>query len=413
MSRFHYRVMTQDGDIVEDVMEAASRDEVVAHIRESGRLPIDIATLDQDAMPGAVTSPAAVRAGTRRRGGRPDTKALSLFTRKLGTLLDAGLTLPRALSILAGTGTADASAALARDLHHRIREGVALSDAMDAHPDRFDPFYRAMIRAGEGAGALGGTLGRLADFLDKAATLRAAIRSALIYPTILLAAVVVSIVLLITLVLPQFEALLRGAPGELPGATRAVFAVADFLRVWGGAVLGALLLPYILARAPVGGAGLRRWGDGMALRLPLIGEMIRMTEFERIFRSLATLTGNGVGLPRALELVAAIAQNHLIADAIATAYPAVRRGELLSDALVSHKAVPPLAVQLIQVGEESGALDAMLLRIADIFAAEVELTLKRLVSLIEPALIILIGGLVATIVVSLLSAIMGINALAL
>lgn len=413
MSRFRYRVMTRDGDIVEDVMEAASRDEVVAHIRDSGRLPIDISVLDPDASPKTAGTAAAAPARGRRRGPRPDPKALALFTRKLGTLLEAELTLPRALSILAGTGTADASAALARDLHHRIREGAALSDAMDAHPDRFDPFYRAMIRAGEGAGALGGTLDRLADFLDKAGALRAAIRSALIYPTILLAAVMVSVALLVTLVLPQFETLLRGAPGELPGTTRAVFAVADFLRVWGWALLAALVLPAVLARAPVGGAALRRWGDGVALRLPLVGEMIRMAEFERIFRSLATLTGNGVGLPRALELVADIAQNRLIADAVAAAHPAVRRGELLSAALAGHKAVPPLAVQLIQVGEESGALDAMLLRIADIFAAEVELTLNRLVSLIEPALIILIGGLVATIVVSLLSAIMGINALAL
>jgi len=411
VSRFHYRVMTADGEIVEDVMEADSRDEVVAYIRNSGRLPIDIATLDADApsAPGAGASVPA-RMGRRPRG---DRKALALFTRKLGTLLEAGLTLPRALAILADADASDPAAALARDLHGRLRQGAALSDAMDMHPDRFDAFYRAMIRAGEGAGALGATLGRLADFLDKAAALRAAIRSALIYPTILLGAAVVSVALLVALVLPQFESLLRGAPGELPAITTAVFAAGGFLRAWGWALLAALLAPFALARLSFGGEAGRRWMDRLALRLPLAGEMIRMAEFERIFRSLAALTGNGVALPRALELAAAIAGKRIVADAVAAAHPAVRQGEKLSDALGAQPAVPRLAVQLILVGEESGALDAMLLRTADIFAAEVELTLRRLVSLIEPALIILIGILVATIVVSLLSAIMGINALAL
>ena len=412
MSRFHYRVMTADGEIVEDVMEAASRDEVVAHIRDSGRLPIDIAAIDADSPPAAAEARSAARPGARRRA-RGGQKALALFTRKLATLLDAGLTLPRALSILAEGGAADPSAALARDLHDRLRQGAALSDAMDMHSDRFDAFYRAMVRAGEGAGALGGTLGRLADFLDKAAALRAAIRSALIYPSILLAAAVVSVALLVALVLPQFETLLRGAPGELPAVTRAVFAAGDFLRIWGWALLTLLLAPFALVRAPFAGEAARCWSDRWALRLPLAGEMIRMAEFERIFRSLGALIGNGVALPRALELVTAIAGNRVVADAVAAAHPAVRRGEKLSDALAAQEAVPRLAVQLIHVGEESGALDAMLLRTADIFAAEVELTLKRLVSLIEPALIILIGILVATIVVSLLSAIVGINALAL
>lgn len=413
MNRFHYRGMTQDGKVVEDVIEADSRDEVVARIRASGRLPIDIAPLDQDVVAtraGAATV-SSESYGVRR--SRANQKALALFTRKLGTLLEAGLTLPHALSILAGPGTADAAAALARDLHHRIREGAALSDAMDAHPDQFDPFYRAMIRAGEGAGALGGTLGRLADFLDRAMALRAAIRSALIYPAILLAAAVISIALLVALVLPQFESLLRGAPGELPAVTLAVFAVADFLRVWGWVLLAGLALPFAIARSSFGGAGLRRRADRFWLRLPVVGEMIRMAEFERIFRSLATLIENGVALPRALELVSGVAHNRMIADAVAAANPAVRRGEKLSEALAPHEAVPPLAVQLIHVGEESGALDAMLRRIADIFAGESELTLKRLVALIEPALIILIGVLIATIVVSLLSAIVGINALAL
>lgn len=413
VGHFHCKVMTADGEIVEDVMEAASRDEVVAHIRESGRLPIAVAALDPEMPADANVSQSARSAHARRWRVRSDHRSLALFTRKLGTLLDAGLSLPRSLSVLASPDVADPSTQLARDLHRRLRQGAALSDAMDMHPDRFDPFYRAMIRAGESAGALGGTLGRLADFLDKATALRSAIRSALIYPTILLAAAVISIVLLVTLVLPQFESLLRAAPGELPGVTRAVFAVADFLRGWGWALLAGLLLPLALARSPLGGAGFMRWADRWALRLPLAGELIRKTEFERIFRSLAALIENGVALPRALELAAAIARNSMIRDAVACANPAVRQGEPLSGALAAHEAVPRLAVQLIRVGEESGALHAMLLRTADIFAVDVELALKRLVSLIEPALIILIGVLVATIVVSLLSAIVGINALAL
>ncbi|MFQ5765779.1 MAG: type II secretion system F family protein, partial [Rhodospirillales bacterium] len=197
-----------------------------------------------------------------------------------------------------------------------------------------------------------------------------------------------------------------------PWLTRAVFSAAAFIRedglfvVLGLAILGGVL--WLNMRTAVS----RRQWHGFILRLPLAGRLLRMMEFERIFRSLAALIGNGVGLPSALELAAAVARNKVIATVVNEANANVREGTRLADALGRHGVVPSLAVQLIRVGEESGELDAMLVKLADIYAAEVETALKRLVAVIEPALIVLIGLFVAIIVISLLSAIVGVNAIA-
>lgn len=419
MGRFQYRALMPSGDVIEDIMEAPNRDSVIARLRDADQLPISVSptgaeetTDEATPRPGHGHRTAAGLRQSGRGAERVSVEALAVFTRQLGTLLGARLSLHEALRVIADAGGSETIIAIAGDLRRRVREGTPLSDAMDAFPRVFDKFYRAMVRAGEGGGALEDSLGWIADYLEGASRFRDQVRSALIYPIFLLAAACVSVAILITVVLPQFDALFRSAAGDLPWVTRAVFTAAAFVRedglyvVLGLAIIGtALWLKMRTATAR------HRW-DGFILRLPLAGELVRIMEFERIFRSLAALIGNGVELSPALDLSAAVARNRVIAAAVNEANTRVREGDRLADAFGRQPIVPRLAQQLIRVGEESSELDAMLVKLADIYAQQLETALKRLVAVIEPALIVLIGLFVAVIIISLFSAIVGVNAIA-
>jgi general secretion pathway protein F len=410
VGRFQYRAMTPSGDVFDDVMEAPDRDAVVARLRDRGDLPIDVVDAAISGDP-AAGSRSAVSVSRPRRSKPVSGAALALFTRQLGTLIDSGLSVPQSLEVAGQAAASEPIANLARSLHHKVRQGASLSDGMRPHRDVFDPFYCAMVEAGEAGGALGESLGRLAGYLEKSSQLRSAVHSALIYPAVLLSVALISVVILIAVVLPQFETLLHNVPGTLPLPTRVVFATAEFLRTWGPVSLAGLLLGVYVLRLRLRDVLARRWFDRSVLSLPLVGRLVTLLEFERVLRSLSALVSNGVGLTRAIELVTAVARNRAVSAAIREVNLRIKQGERLSDALGAQPVVPRLAVQLIKVGEESGALASMLLRLADMFAQDVEITLRRLVSFIEPALIVLIGLLVATIVLSLLTAIVGINAI--
>jgi general secretion pathway protein F len=410
VGRFQYRAMTPSGDVFDDVMEAPDRDAVIARLRDRGDLPINVvdAILSGDTV---VSGRAPVSALRTRRSKPVSGAVLALATRQLGTLIDSGLSIPQSLEIVGQASDSERIAVLARSLHHKVRQGMSLSEAMGPHEDVFDTFYRAMVEAGEAGGVLGESLGRLAGYLEKSSQLRSAVHSALIYPAVLLSVALVSVVILVAIVLPQFETLLRNVPGTLPLPTRLVFATAEFMRTWGPVTLAGLLLGGYALRLWLRDVLARRWFDRSLLSLPLVGRLVTLIEFERVLRSLSALVNNGVGLTRAIELVTAVAHNRAVSAAVRDVNLLIKQGERLSDALGTQPVVPRLAVQLIKVGEESGALAAMLLRLADMFAQDVEITLRRLVSIIEPALIVLIGLLVATIVLSLLTAIVGINAI--
>lgn len=410
MGRFQYKAMTRGGDVLEQTVDAPSRDAVVARIRDLDQWPIDIVEADATGR-AAIPAKRGLLARLTQSDGRPRPIDIAVFARQLGTLLEARVPLPEALRVVIETGPADALAPTARALHLKVREGASLSQAMDGESAVFDPFFRSLVRAGEGGGTLGDSLVRLAGYLEKAARLKDEVRSALIYPTILLSVALVSVAILIAVVLPQFETLLAGVPGELPWSTRVIFAAAQFLRHEAAMLALAGLGVAFLFRKRLFGGETKRALDRALLRLPVARQLLLTIEFERIFRSLAALAGSGVGLTESLGLAAAVARNGAVAAAVTEAARRVRQGERLSAALAGHRIVPPMAVQMVRIGEESGELGPMFQRLADAYAGQVETDLKRAVMLIEPALIVFIGVLVATIVLSLLSAIVGINAI--
>jgi general secretion pathway protein F len=260
---------------------------------------------------------------------------------------------------------------------------------------------------------LGEVLDQVAAYQERGARLMRAVRTALIYPAILAVAAALSVVLLLTLVVPQFEQLFLQAGQAPPLVTRVVIRASQLLRQYGWIVPLAAAAAWLLGRLRYGNVNRRSRLDRRLLRLPLAGPLIAAVSVERFARSTATLLANGVGLPDALALVGETLPNRAIGQAVAASVERVKQGERLADALEDGRALPLLAVQLIRVGEEGGRLTDMLARLSSIYAADVDVAVRRLIAIIEPALILAIGVAVGGIILSLLAAVTGVNALAL
>ncbi|MSO92487.1 MAG: type II secretion system F family protein [Rhodospirillales bacterium] len=419
MARFRYRAVSSDGAMTEDVTEAPSRDAVISRLRDAGHFPVRISALEGDPdSAGGDASPAGEARGRqkassakRRRGSRISRERLAVATRELQTLLAAGLTLDRALGVLAETRAVGAVGPLMSDLRAKVREGEPLSLAMAEHPETFSSFYRAMTHAGEAGNSLAEALGRLAGYLERAEALLRTLRSSLIYPTILLLTAFVSVIAIMTFVVPQFELLFRQSGANLPWLTHAVLRISAFLRDFGWLIAVVLLAMGFALHLHWRQPQARRRRDRFLLAVPAVGPLIAEVEVERFARALAALLGNGVHLPAALALAEGTIGNQALAGAVAGAAEDVRQGRRLADALAGT-AFPPLAVQLIRVGEEAGNLGGLLLTLADLYAAETDAALKRLVAVVEPLLIVGIGLFVAVVVISFLTAVVGVHDLA-
>jgi len=341
------------------------------------------------------------------------SRLLPVFTRELQVLLSAGLPMDQALRIIVESTADDRVAAAADALLARVRGGALLSEAMETLPEQFDEFLRTAVRAGEAGGSLAEVLDQVAAYQERGQKLERSVKTALIYPMILAFAAAFSVTLLLTLVVPQFEALLRQSAQAPPLATRLVIAASIYLREYGWIAPAGGLVLWLLARLRYRGPRNRAKLHARLLRLPLIGKVLAGVSVERLARALGTLLANGVPLPEALPLVANAVPNRAIGAITAAAAERVKQGERLADALEEGRVLPSLAVQLIRVGEEGGRLSEMLARIAEIYAGDVDVAVRRVTAVIEPALILMIGVVVGGIVLSLLAAITGLNTLAL
>lgn len=414
MARYRYRAVGNDGAVSEDVIEAPDRESAIAKLRMADRLPVSIAP-DDGPRPSVGSASAQRRQGAFHvLGARGPARAARLrFTSELATMVGADVSVDRALDLLAQTTTDAVLAGVAQTMRQRVREGQGLAAAAAAHPEVFSPFYCATLRAGEVGGQLTGALESLARYQERMGRLVTSVQSALIYPTLLAFAALISLVVLLVYVVPQFDQLFRGAAVPLPAGTRAVVAVSGFVVDYGWLVLLAALGGWLYIRV---GRRRRAFGlrvDRLALSAPLVGDVIRRIETERFARALGALLGNGVLLPEALRLAAEAAANRAVAEAIRHAIDAVKGGSTLAAALARDGIFPPIAIELLRVGEEGGRLVEMLERLAATNAADAETAIKRFVAILEPSLIVVIGVVVGAIILSLVSAIAGINALAL
>ena len=403
MASFKYKALNAAGKTVEGVIEQPTVD-LAAHALAGEGLMV----LSLEEGKASKASGKRKAAGKGRRKGSASDRLLP-FTRELSVMLTSGLPLDRSLAILAGMGD-EASVRLVNQLRDDLRSGKSFAEALSEHKE-FSPFYVNMIRAGEASGTLEGTLVRMTEYLERAKALRKMIVSALTYPVILFSVAVFSLVFLLAYVVPSFADLFADMGGSLPGPTRLVMQMGDFMASWWWLVLGLLGGLYWLGKQRFADEGFRQKFDARVLDWPLVGELVSNIEMTRFSRTLGVLLHGGVPLVAGLGIAQATVSNRTLRAELDTAVGALREGRSLSASLLEGGKFPELALHMLQVGEETGRLEEMLLKVAELYEDEVGTVTQRLLALLEPALILGLGVLIAGIIVSILLGILGVNEL--
>ncbi len=401
MPVYHYKAVRANGEVVEGELEAADEMALVGQLQGDGLMPIRTGVAGKG-LKGLFAS----------RRPRIGPEQILPFTRELATLLEAGMTLDRALQILAELSDDDNLVKMIENVREKVQGGDTLSSALSAQQRVFSSLYISMIKAGEAGGVLQDVLARLADYLERSQELRESIRSALVYPTILLVVAGLSVAGLLIFVVPQFSQMFEDMGQALPLPTQIVVGIGDFLRRYWWLLLSGGLLSVALAQKYFARAEVKRRWDRRLLGWPLLGDLIAKVETARFARTLGILLHNGLPLLMALNLVKDVLSNTRIEEAIGEAAENLKHGKGLADPLIEQAVLPPLALQMIKVGEESGDLEPMLMKIADVFDGEVRNSVKRMLTLLEPVLIVGLGIVVAGIIISILMAVLGANQLA-
>lgn len=401
MATFRYRAVKNDGSSLTGEMEASDRRDAAATLRRNGARPLELV-----AMPSADP---AKRPKARGKG----REAAAISVGELAVLLEAGLQLDRALALaVENVEDKDVAAHLA-DILRDVREGAPLSRAMAQKPELFSPTAVAMTEAGEANGHLGEALTRLASALEQEADLRRLVVSSMIYPIALIVIAVGVVLLMLLFVVPQFERMFSSATQKLPTATLVVMTASQMLRHYGLVMLavlgGAIFVGAVALRQPA----VRLARDRLALRVPQLGELIRRIETARFARTLGALIEGEVGLPAALALAQRTLSNQVLAGAIGKVADGVKEGGGLTAPLAASGVLPKLAIGFLRTGEETSQLGRMLTRLADVLDRDVRTRLERLIGILTPAITVLLGVTVASIIASIMSAILGFNDLAL
>ena len=392
--RYRYRAATPDGQVREGVLQSPSRQAALAELRRQRLVPM---ALDEVAT-------AEERRATRGVGARA---AVALWTRNVAILLGAGVPLDRALAFTADQAGHAGLAETVRQVRRSVQGGATLADALAQHPRWFGPLIVSMVAAGESSGALDVVFARMSEHLEETAELRSQVRSALLYPALMAVVASIGVTVLLLFVVPRFSAILDGSGGRLPATTRALVALSGALTHWWWLWLIAIAAGVVGVRAVLQREENRRAWHGARLRWPWVGELELRYVTARFARTLALLLRSGVPLIAALRIARGAVSNVVLADGIASAAGAVGEGSALAPALAGT--LPPLAVQMIAVGEESGRLEELCLRIADTYDAEVRRALRTTVAMVEPAMILVFGALVGFVALAMLQAIYSIN----
>ncbi|MFO7986677.1 MAG: type II secretion system F family protein [Desulfatiglandaceae bacterium] len=405
MPVYSYKATDSSGKVFDGTLEAGEEKGVVAELHRMGLIPIRI-----NAQRGAGRS---LNADVSKILGGVfsgvSSKDVMIFTQDLATLLEAGLPVDRALSILIDAAEKDSVREVMQDILSTVQGGGYLSDGLARHPRVFSLLYVNTVRAGEAGGVLETVLDRLGTFLESSQDLMDYLKSALVYPLFLVFVGGISIIVLLTFVIPKFAIIFSDMAQALPLSTRFLLGFSDILRHYWWLILGIMGGGYYLMRRYLKSPAGRLWVDEKKLNFPVTRDLVRKVEVARFARTLGTLTKSGVPILQALRLVKDVMNNQVIADAMDTVYNRVKEGDRLSKPLNDSGIFPSLAIQMVTVGEETGRLDAMLLKVAENYDKAVKNTVKRLISFMEPAMILIMGLVVGFIVVSMLMAIFSVN----
>lgn len=400
MAIFAYRAVTASGGPASGEVESSSRAQALAAVRRLGLSPLELNEVARAAQSGRIRVDAKTRAAV--------TKTIS----ELAVLIGAGLQLDRALALAIENIEGPVVRGQFLEILSNVKEGMPLSRAMAANDALFTPMAVAMTEAGEADGKLGAALGRLAEALTQADDLRSLITTSMIYPVILLVIAVAVILLMLLFVVPQFENLFVGAGDKLPTASRTVMAASQALRAHGLVMLGVGLITAFGLRQWLRRPSMKLSVDQMVLRIPQVGTLVRYIDTARFSRTLSVLITGGVALPVALAMAQRAISNREIGDAVAKVAAGVKEGEGLTAPLAAANVLPKLALGFLRTGEETSQLGPMLGRLADVLDRDVKIRLQRLISLLTPAITVILGATVALIIASIMTAILGFNDLA-
>jgi len=400
MAEYLYKATTLNGQTVEGAMDGKDEEAIIQGLHQLGYIPIRI-TSQLEKGTGLRLPPFL-----RQRVG---VKNLLAFTQELSTLISAGLPLDRSLNIL-GTLTENASLReTVKDVLKKVEGGNSLAEAMGNHPRIFSKLYINMVRAGESGGFLETILSRLAQYLEGMKEIRDHLISVMIYPLILTIVTGISITVLVTFVIPRFSRIFSDLKQTIPLPTQIVLTFSQLVRDYWWAGVGAVLLIYFGLKAYTKDEE-RKWRwDRSKLRWMVVGDLIKKLEMARFARTLGTLLQSGVSILPAFNLVKEISQNLAISRSIAHVHDRLREGKGISKSMEETGVFPPLAIHMISVGEETGTLDQMLIKVAEAYEENVRTAVKRFVSLLEPLIILFMGGVILFIVVSILWAILSVN----
>ncbi|MEW5975190.1 MAG: type II secretion system F family protein [Acidobacteriota bacterium] len=400
MANFFYKAVGRDGTLVDGMLEGTDDRAVAIKLQAMNLVPVQISTR-KGSQPFKLDLAFTFR--------RVSSKEVMFFTQELSTLINAGLPLDRSLAICKSLTDRPRVQAILEDVLQGIKQGKTFAESLSAHPRVFSKLYINMVKAGEASGSLPVVLERLVEFQQSADELKSYLISSLIYPVLLTVAGFLSIVVLLVFVIPQFAQVFEDAGQALPLPTQILLSVSDFFQsYWWLAVLILAVAVIGFKSAMARDQGRMGW-DRFKLRIPVLGEVLRKIEVARIARTLGTMVHSSVPLVQSLGIVRDISGNLSVAAAISGIADGVRKGEGVAGPMERTGVFPPLAIHLIQVGEETGRLDSMLLELSKVYDKDVRSAIKNLIALFEPVMILVMGLVVGVIVVSMLLAIVSIN----
>ncbi|MBW2708410.1 MAG: type II secretion system inner membrane protein GspF [Deltaproteobacteria bacterium] len=405
MATYSYKAADSAGKIVTGVLEADEEKKVVAELQNLGLIPIRITPAKGNGKGLGLN----VSESFLNLFHGVSSKDVMAFTQDLATLLEAGLPVDRALALLIESAEKERFKMVVNDILKTVQGGGYLSDALAKHPRAFSSFYVSMVRAGEAGGVLEAVLSRLGEFLESAQELKDYIKSAMVYPIFLVGVGGLSIIILLTFVIPKFAIIFSDMGQTIPLSTQLLLGTSHLLQSYWWAILAVLGTGYYFLRKYLKTPAGRLKFDRKKMTFPVVGDLIKKIEVARFARTLGTLTKSGVPILQALMLVKDIMENKVISAAMERVYTRVKEGDRLSKPLRDTGIFPPLAIQMITVGEETGRLDRMLLRVAESYEKMVRNTVKRLISLLEPTMILIMGLVVGFVVVSMLMAVFSMN----
>ena len=427
MPSFRYRATSASGAVDAGLITARDIAAVHRELRAQNKTPLSITPTTDIAGSGPaengpsgievdVESARALLERVQRPAKKPrakkrvDANDVLRLTNELSVLLNAGLPLDKAIKVQIDSAPDGPVRSMLETLLENLKGGKALSKGLEQHPGVFSPFYINMVRSGEASGHLSQVLAEMAEYLERIKAIRSSVISALTYPMILALVATASVFIMLGFVVPEFEALFEDMGDSLPLLTALIVALGDWVSAWGGLLFLLLVVVTWYLRRWFRTAAGRQWLDLKSLTVPLLGSIMLRYEVARFARTLGTLLHNGVAMLKATDIAVGTVGNSLVRSSLSDLAPSIKRGGRLTNAL-DPRVFSPVALQMVRVGEESGALDKMLLELSQVYEAEVEADIKRALTLLEPALILGMGGVIALIIVGILMGILSVNTL--